>query len=77
MTTNYLIDASITSDYYDERVIGGKTGFTTPAGRCVMCVAESGNLRYLCCPGGQQYRGGRVYVFLAALCRRPRPWILL
>ena len=46
--TNYLIDASITSDYYDERVIGGKTGFTTPAGRCVMCVAESGNLRYLC-----------------------------
>ena len=48
VTTNYLIDASITSDYYDERVIGGKTGFTTPAGRCVMCVAESGNLRYLC-----------------------------
>ena len=48
VTTNYLIDASFTADYYDSRVIGGKTGFTTPAGRCVACVAESGKLRYLC-----------------------------
>lgn len=47
-TTNYLIGTAYTSDYYDSRVIGGKTGFTTPAGRCIMCTAEEGNLMYLC-----------------------------
>lgn len=47
-TTNYLIGTAYTSDYYDSRVIGGKTGFTTPAGRCVMCTAEEGGLLYLC-----------------------------
>lgn len=48
VTTNYLISSIVTSDYYDERVVGGKTGFTTPAGRCVICVAEDAGLRYLC-----------------------------
>lgn len=48
VTTNYLIGTTITSDYYDDRVIGGKTGFTTPAGRCVACVAEDNGLEYLC-----------------------------
>lgn len=48
VTTNYLIGTSVTADYYDDRVIGGKTGFTTPAGRCVICVAHSGDLKYLC-----------------------------
>ncbi len=48
VTTNFLIGTAITWDYYDERVIGGKTGFTTPAGRCVMVTAEEDGLEYLC-----------------------------
>ncbi|MFR0733701.1 MAG: D-alanyl-D-alanine carboxypeptidase family protein [Oscillospiraceae bacterium] len=77
VTTNYLIDASITSDYYDERVIGGKTGFTTPAGRCVMCGRVRESAVPVCCPGGQQYRGGRVYVFrqLCVGVRGPGFWL--
>ena len=68
VTTNHLIDASITSDYYDERVIGGKTGFTTPAGRCVMCVAESGNLRYLCVVLGASSTGADGSTYFWQLC---------
>ena len=62
VTTNYLIDASITSDYYDERVIGGR-------------VRDSAVP--VCCPGGQQYRGGRVYVFrqLCVGVRGPGFWL--
>lgn len=39
-TTNFLIGSEIIDYYYDSRVIGGKTGFTTPAGRCLMTTAE-------------------------------------
>ncbi|MBQ9270559.1 MAG: D-alanyl-D-alanine carboxypeptidase [Oscillospiraceae bacterium] len=46
-TTDYLISTSITDEYYDERVLGGKTGFTTPAGRCVISLAQDGDLSYL------------------------------
>lgn len=47
-STNYLISSAITNEYLDSRVIGGKTGFTTPAGRCVACVADDGSgYRYL------------------------------
>ena len=54
---------SFTADYYDSRVIGGKTGFTTPAGRCIACVAESGKLRYLCIVLGASSTGpdGSIY----------------
>lgn len=48
VTTNFLIGTAITWDYYDERVVGGKTGFTTPAGRCVMLTAKEDGLEYLC-----------------------------
>ncbi len=48
VTTNYLIGTAVTWDYYDERVVGGKTGFTTPAGRCVMLTAKEDGLQYLC-----------------------------
>ena len=44
---NYLITDDITKGYLDSRVIGGATGFTTPAGRCVACIAEHESLRYL------------------------------
>lgn len=47
ITTNYMISDAVTTEYLDDRVIGGKTGFTTPAGRCIVCVAEQGGLRYL------------------------------
>lgn len=54
VTTNFLIGTAITTDYYDSRVVGGKTGFTTPAGRCVVCVAEEDGLQYLCVVMGAQ-----------------------
>ena len=48
VSTNYLISSAITNEYLDSRVVGGKTGFTTPAGRCVACVADDGSgYRYL------------------------------
>ena len=47
-TTNYMISEAIYQQYYDPRVIGGKTGFTTPAGRCLVTVSESGGMRLLC-----------------------------
>ena len=46
-STNYLISTAINAEYYDSRVIGGKTGFTTPAGRCVMCTAIDEEYAYL------------------------------
>lgn len=47
-TTNYMISEAIYQQYYDSRVIGGKTGFTTPAGRCLVTVSESGGMKLLC-----------------------------
>lgn len=46
-STNYMIDKSYLDYYYDERVIGGKTGFTTPAGRCLVAVSESDGMKLL------------------------------
>lgn len=47
-TTNYMIDTNHSYDCYDSRVIGGKTGFTTPAGRCLASMSEEGNMKLLC-----------------------------
>lgn len=47
-TTNYLISQSVYQTYYDYRVIGGKTGFTTPAGRCLVTVSEANDMRFVC-----------------------------
>lgn len=47
LSTNYMIEKSSVDYYYDSRVIGGKTGFTTPAGRCLAAVSESGDLKLL------------------------------
>lgn len=47
LSTNYLIEKSTIEYYYDERVIGGKTGFTTPAGRCLAAVSEDNGLTLL------------------------------
>lgn len=47
ITTNYLIGTYYTGLYLDRRVICGKTGFTTPAGRCVVTLAETDDLQYI------------------------------
>lgn len=64
-TTNYLISSYVTNEYLDWRVIGGKTGFTTPAGRCVACVADdTGGMRYLAVvmgAGGTDANGKTYY----------------
>ena len=46
-TTNYLISTETTDRYYDSRVLGGKTGYTSYAGRCVCCTAAGETLSYL------------------------------
>ena len=46
-TSNKLLVHSNGVDYYDPRVTGVKTGFTTPAGRCLVATAESGTLSLL------------------------------
>lgn len=46
-STNYMIEDSYIDYYYDSRVIGGKTGHTTPAGRCLAAVSESRDMQLL------------------------------
>ena len=46
-TTNRMIVKSADNAYYDSRVTGVKTGYTTPAGRCLTATAESGTLSLL------------------------------
>ena len=47
VTTNQMMLKTENNPHYDNRVSGVKTGFTTPAGRCLICTAEDGNLRLL------------------------------
>ena len=47
-TTNYLIDANRGGKYYYKFATGGKTGTTTPAGRCLVSTAQKGEAEYLC-----------------------------
>ena len=46
-TTNYFLSTIITPRYYWEKVSGVKTGFTTPAGRCLVSLVEEGGYSYL------------------------------
>lgn len=46
-STNYLINSNYTDKYYYEKAAGIKTGFTTPAGGCLVSTASDGNLEYL------------------------------
>lgn len=46
-TTNYLMSDDLDQNYYDSRVIGGKTGFTTPAGRCLTTLSESNGMKLI------------------------------
>ena len=46
-TTNYFMSSIITSKYYWDKVSGVKTGFTTPAGRCLVTLVEEDDFSYL------------------------------
>lgn len=46
-STNYLINSSYTDKYYYSKAAGIKTGFTTPAGGCLVSTAKDGNLEFL------------------------------
>lgn len=46
-TTNYLISGQTVGKYYYEKARGIKTGFTTPAGGCLISTAEDGDLNFL------------------------------
>lgn len=46
-TTNYMIRSSGYPYVLDSRVIGGKTGYTSKAGRCFVALAEKDGMRLL------------------------------
>lgn len=46
-TTNYLTSMQIVSKYYYSQARGMKTGFTTPAGGCLISTASKGDLTYI------------------------------
>ncbi len=46
-TTNYFLSTIINPQYYWEKASGVKTGFTTPAGRCLITLVEDGGFSYL------------------------------
>lgn len=45
-TTNSMILSS--SEYYDSSVIGGKTGYTSQAGRALVILSEQNNMKLIC-----------------------------
>ncbi len=47
MTTNWMMSNDYTKRYYDERVIGGKTGTDGQNGRCLAITAEDGGMELL------------------------------
>ena len=46
-TTNYLVSTDVNSRYYYANASGIKTGFTTPAGGCLISTATEGDAEYL------------------------------
>ncbi len=58
--TNALLTTAVFTDYYDSRVLGGKTGFTTPAGRCLTAVSESGGMKLISVVMGAGSTSGNV-----------------
>ena len=46
VSTNFMMDK--TTSYYNKNVKGIKTGYTDPAGRCLISTAENDGARYLC-----------------------------
>ena len=46
-TPNYMMTYTITQEYYDVRVTGGRTGVTEARERCLIVTAESKGLHYI------------------------------
>jgi len=46
-STNFLMSKSVTEEYYDSRVTGGRTGVTDNRERCLIATAKSGGLSYV------------------------------
>ncbi len=46
-TTNYMMTLTVTAEYYDSRVTGGRTGVTESRDRCLVVTAESKGLHYI------------------------------
>lgn len=46
-TPNYMMTSTITQEYYDARVTGGRTGVTESRERCLIVTAESKGLHYI------------------------------
>jgi D-alanyl-D-alanine carboxypeptidase (penicillin-binding protein 5/6) len=46
-TTNKLITEGSSNSFYYSKASGIKTGFTTPAGRCLISTADNGNIKLL------------------------------
>ncbi len=46
-TTNYMMTLTVTAEYYDNRVTGGRTGVTEARDRCLVVTAESKGLHYI------------------------------
>ena len=46
-TTNYLTSTDTYGRYYYEKAVGVKTGFTTPAGGCLISTASDGDLAFM------------------------------
>ncbi len=46
-TTNYMMTLTVTAEYYDNRVTGGRTGLTDARERCLVVTAKSKGLHYI------------------------------
>ncbi len=46
-STNFLINTTVTQEYYYAKAVGVKTGYTSAAGRCVISTASQENMRLL------------------------------
>src|SRR5699024_1841180 len=63
-TTNHLLTRIRRSEYYYPSAIGIKTGFTTPAGNCLIAAAQNDDLTYISVVlGGTETEDGEITSF--------------
>lgn len=64
-TTNYLIRSNGYPIVTDSRVLGGKTGNTSQAGRCLVTLAQKNGMKLLCVVlGAEAVYGANRYTFV-------------
>ena len=69
-TTNFLIRSNGYPIVTDSRVLGGKTGNTSKAGRCLVALSEKEGMRLI-----SVVRGAKAVYGAEILRRRPSSWI--